>query len=205
MKYIDLTHTFKKTMPVFPGDTEAKLEQVAFFEKNSYNSFHVQTGMHVGTHMDAPFHMLAEGKKLSEFNPDKFIGRGKIIDTGVSKDIDVNLLKNHDIQNGDIVLVHTGHDQKFGTEEYYKSYPEISMAFAEYLVNAGIKILGLDFPSPDGFPYHIHKLLFKNDILIIENLTNLSELLPYSNFNIIALPAKFEAAGAPVRVIAQIL
>ncbi|RLD82941.1 MAG: cyclase family protein, partial [Bacteroidetes bacterium] len=44
-----------------------------------------------------------------------------------------------------------------------------------------------------------------NDILIIENLTNLSELLSYPDFNIIALPAKFEAAGAPVRVIAQIL
>ena len=205
MKYIDLTHTFKEKMPVFPGDVNAKLEQVSFFEKDGYNSFRVDTGMHVGTHMDAPFHMLAEGKKLSDFCPDKFIGRGQIIKASLSEDIDLGLLKNHDIQKGDIVLVHTGHDKKFGTEEYYKSYPEISMAFAEYLVSVGIKILGLDFPSPDGFPYNIHKLLFKNDILIIENLTNLSKLSKYANFNIIALPAKFEAAGAPVRVIAQIL
>lgn len=205
MKYIDLTHTFKKTMPVFPGDHKAKLEQVAFFEKDGYNSFYVNTGMHVGTHMDAPFHMLADGKKLSEFQPDKFIGRGHVIKTDSFKDIDKVLLMNHDIQKGDIVLVHTGHDKKFGTQEYYKSYPEITMAFAEYIVGAGVKILGLDFPSPDGFPYEIHKVLFENDILIIENLANLSELLPHSDFNIIALPAKFEAAGALVRVIAQVL
>ncbi|MEN8120944.1 MAG: cyclase family protein [Bacteroidota bacterium] len=205
MKYIDLTHTFKATMPIFPGDVEARLEQVAFFEKDGYNSFRVDTGMHVGTHIDAPFHMLSNGKKLSEFDPEQFIGRGQVVNAENYDKIDVDLLNNHDIQQGDIVLIHTGHDQKFGTEEYYKSYPEITMAFAEYIVNAGVKILGLDFPSPDGFPYDIHKLLFKNDILIIENLTNLSELLSYTDFNIIALPAKFEAAGAPVRVVAQVL
>ncbi len=63
MKYIDLTHTFKAKMPVFPGDAETKLEQVSFFDKDGYNSFRVDTGMHVGTHMDAPFHMLENGKK----------------------------------------------------------------------------------------------------------------------------------------------
>ncbi len=205
MRYIDLTHTFKTKMPVFPGDHKAKLEQVAFFEKDGYNSFYVNTGMHVGTHMDAPFHMLAAGKKLSEFQPDKFIGKGHVLNVQNFKEIDIDLLMNHDINEGDIVLVHTGHDQTFGTKEYYTSYPIITMAFAEYIVGSGVKIIGFDTPSPDGFPYDIHKLLFKNDILIIENLTNLSELLPYSDFNIIALPAKFEAAGAPVRVVAKVL
>jgi len=205
MKYIDLTHTFKSEMPVFPGDSKIKLEQVSFFEKDGYNSFRVETGMHVGTHMDAPYHMLANGKKLSEFPPEKFIGKGHLIQkTHDFKQIDTNLLMNHDIQKGDIVLVNTNHYKKFGTKEYYESYSEITMAFADYIIACGVKILALDFPSPDTFPYEIHKALFENDILIIENLTNLSELSKYSNFNVIALPAKFEAAGSPVRVVAQV-
>ncbi len=206
MKYIDLTHTFNTEMPVFPGDAEAKLKQVSFFEKEGYNSFRVNTGMHVGTHIDAPFHMRADGKKLSEFPPEKFMGKGHLVQKIHDfKEIDMDLLMSHNIQQDDIVLVNTGHYKKFGTEEYYKSYSEITMAFADYLIGSGVKILGLDFPSPDGFPYKIHKVLFENDILIIENLTNLDELAKYPNFNIIALPAKFETAGAPVRVVAQII
>ena len=206
MNYIDLSHTFKGQLDVFPGDSPAKLEQVSFFEKDGYNSFYVQTGMHVGTHMDAPFHMLPEGKKLTEFPPEKFIGRGRLIqEQNDSKKIDVDLLKGKDIREGDIVLVDTGHYKKFGTADYYKSYPEITIAFADYIISKKVKILALDFPSPDGFPYKIHKALFENEILIIENLTNLATLHAHGKFKITALPAKFEAAGAPVRVVAELL
>lgn len=191
-------------MEVFPGDGAAKLEQVSFLGKDGYNSFYVQTGMHVGTHMDAPFHMLPEGKKLTDFPPEKFIGRGRLIQKQHGfKENDIDLLKRKDIREGDIVLVDTGHYKKFGTADYYKSYPEITMAFADYIIGSKVKILALDFPSPDGFPYKIHKALFENEILIIENLANLAALHAYDKFNIIALPAKFEAAGAPVRVIAE--
>ena len=205
MKYIDLTHAFTAQMPIFPGDVDAKLEQVSFFEKDGYNSFRVETGMHVGTHMDAPFHMLADGKKLSEYAPDKFIGRGHVLNANSCSKIDMDLISAHEIQEGDIVLIYTGFDEKFGTADYYNSYPEITKACVEYIIEIGVKIIGFDSPSPDSSPYDIHKLLFKNDILIIENLTNLSELLEYPNFNIFALPSKFEAAGAPARVIAQVL
>ncbi len=152
------------------------------------------------------FTCLKMEKKLSEFPAEKFIGKGHLIQKNHDfKQIDMDLLMNHNIKEGDIVIVDTGHYKKFGTEEYYKSYPEITMAFANYIIGSGVKILALDFPSPDAFPYEIHKVLFKNEILIIENITNLSELSGYDNFNVIALPAKFEAAGSPVRVIAQIL
>ena len=62
----------------------------------------------------------------------------------------------------------------------------------------------MDTPSPDKYPYKIHKILLKEEILIIENLTNLEELLGVNNFDVIALPAKFYSDGAPIRVIAQI-
>lgn len=204
MKYIDLTHTFKQLMPIYPGDPESELKQTAFIEKNGCNEFQIKTGMHVGTHMDAPLHMLSNGKRLSEYPPEHFFGKGHLIDAR-GKSIDANLLKGKSISKGDIVLVMTGFSNQFGKPEYYESYPEISESFATKMVELGVKIVGMDTPSPDRSPFAIHKLLLKNNILIIENLTHLESLLDYAQFTIVALPAKFDCEAAPVRVIAQLL
>ena len=202
MKYIDLTHTFKKNMPVYPGDPEPELKQITSIDNEGYNDFHVSSGMHVGTHMDAPFHMLPNGKRLSEYSPDHFFGRGHLIDAR-GKLIDADLLEKRKISQGDIVLIMTGFSKKFGTPEYYKSYPEISRAFASKIVGLGVGVIGIDTPSPDRPPFGIHKLLLEGDVLIIENLTNLESLTTYTQFDIVALPVKFDSEAAPVRVIAE--
>lgn len=203
MKYIDLTHTFKQSMPVYPGDPEPELKQIAFADKDGYNDFKITTGMHVGTHMDAPLHMLQNGKRLSEYSVDHFFGKGHLIDAR-GKSIDADLLEGKQISKGDIVLIMTGLSSKFGTSEYYESYPEISEAFASKMVEIGVSIVGMDTPSPDRPPFAIHKLLLGNDVLIIENLTNLEILLEHVQFTVVALPAKFDSEAAPVRVVAQI-
>ncbi len=203
MTYIDLSHTFKDEMPVFPGDSISELKQVAFFDKNGYNSFYIQSGMHVGTHIDAPFHMMPAGKKLSEIKPGHFLGPAKLIDVRNHKKIDIDILKNIEIEKGSILLMHTGHDKYYRSGNYYKNFPVITPAFAEAVIEKGIKIIGFDSPSPDDYPYNVHKLLFANDVLIIENLTGLEQLLHIAEFEIIALPVKYESAGAPVRVIAR--
>ncbi len=203
MNNIDLSHTFKEEMPVFPGDSIAELKQVAFFDKNGYNSFYLQSGMHVGTHIDAPFHMNPEGKKLSEIEPDRFFGKAKVLDVRGQKQIKPDVLSTIEIEKGDILLLHTGHDKYYHTDKYYKNFPVITSGFAETVIEKEIKIIGFDSPSPDDYPYDVHKLLFKNDILIIENLTGLGQLLNITEFEIIALPVKFQSAGAPVRVIAR--
>lgn len=204
MQYIDLTHTFKADMPVYPGDPLPILTQSAEISAAGYNEFHISTGMHVGTHMDSPLHMLENGKKLSEYPAEKFFGKGHLIDARNQKEINADLLAGKLIEAGDIVLMMTGFDKKFGSESYYNDYPEIAESFAQKLVTLGVKIVGMDTPSPDRAPFNIHKILLGNDILIIENLTNLEALLSHEEFDIIALPAKFEAEAAPVRVVAKV-
>lgn len=154
--------------------------------------------------MDAPLHMFENGKKLSGYPAEKFFGKGHLIDARNQKRISAGLLKEKNISPCEIVIVMTEFSQKFGTDSYYNDYPEIEESFAQRLVELGVKIVGMDTPSPDRQPFNIHKILLKNDILIIENLTNLESLLPYEKFEIIALPAKFEADAAPARVIAKI-
>jgi kynurenine formamidase len=54
MKIIDLTHTFTDTMPIFPGDNIPQLKE-NIDTKNNIVHYHLETSMHVGTHMDAPY------------------------------------------------------------------------------------------------------------------------------------------------------
>lgn len=204
MEYIDLTHTFKPGMPVYPGDSSPELIETADdYEGGKIIHYQLKTSMHVGTHMDAPLHMLQNGKKLSEYPADHFFGKGHLIDAR-GKSIDASLLEAKQISKGDIVLIMTGFSSKFGSPEYYESYPEINEAFASKMLEFGVSIVGMDTPSPDRAPFAIHKLLLGKDVLIIENLTNLESLLGHEQFTITALPAKFDAEAAPVRVVAQI-
>lgn len=203
MPFIDLTHTFNQNMPVYPGDPKPEIRHIAHISEHGYNDFEITTGMHVGTHIDAPFHMLANGKQLHEYPVDHFVGKGHVIDAR-DRAIDAELLNEKNISKGDIVLVLTGFSAKYNSPEYFESYPEIGESFAKKLIELGVSMVGMDMCSPDRPPFAIHKLLLKHDVLIIENLTNLEKLLECKTFNIIALPAKFHADAAPARVIAQL-
>jgi len=202
--YIDLTHTFNNEMPVFPGDSAAELVKVADVAKDGVGAYEVKTSMHVGTHMDAPSHMLLGGKNLDEYPAAKFFGRGVVVDARGKSLADVSLLNGLDIKKGDIVLVCFNWSTEFGRDDYYQNYPELSEDFAKKLVDLGVSIVGMDTPSPDRAPYTIHKILLPRDILIIENLNNLVSLLNSKNFEVYALPVKFQAEAAPCRVVAKI-
>ncbi len=204
MKYIDLTHTFTDSMPVYPGDPLPSLSQIAEISKDGYTDFQITTGMHVGTHMDAPLHMVEGGDYLNEVDISRFFARGHVIDAR-HKEINSDLLEGVDIKKGDAILVLTGFAKYFTNPLYYEKYPELSEGFAEKAVALGVSIVGMDIPSPDRSPYRVHKILLGNNILIIENLCNLEELVGVASFEIIALPAKFHSEAAPVRVIAKIV
>lgn len=203
MHYLDLTRTFNNSMPVYPGDPLTELKQNAHLDSDGYNEYHLSTGLHVGTHLDAPLHMIENGKMIDQLSLDRLIGSGKAIRALDRMEIDVDLLKKTNIESGDIVLIQTNHDRHWNTDKYYNDYPILTEAFAQQLVDLKVKLVGLDTPSPDKAPYPIHKILLKHGILIIENLTNLDQL-PEEDLTIFALPAKLTADAAPVRVIAQI-
>lgn len=204
MQYIDLTHTFDEKLPVYPGDLEPELTQSASLESDGYNEYTLKTGLHVGTHMDAPLHMIEGGKRLSEYPAEHLIGPGYLIDARGKTKIDVELFEQTHSLKHSIVLVMTGFNQYYREPRYYEAFPEFTLNFAQKLIDLGVKIVGSDTPSPDREPFAVHKLLLAKDILIIENLTNLELLVDTPNFEVIALPMKLRSEAAPVRVIAQV-
>jgi kynurenine formamidase len=201
---IDLTHTFSENTPVYPGDPPTELHQIAEFHSDGYSDFKLETTMHVGTHIDAPMHMTADGCYVSEINVNSLSANGYLIDARNHNLLPPQLINLNKIQPGDIVLVYTGFGSKFHHPNYFKDYPEFSEKFARLLVEANVSMVGMDTPSPDRSPYMIHKLLLSENILIIENLTNLDKLLGVAQFRVYAFPLKLISDASPARVIAEV-
>lgn len=107
----------------------------------------------------------------------------------------------------DFVLLHTGWSEFWNKGGYFEGYPVLSREAATWISGFRLKGLGIDMISIDregtsDFP--IHRILLEQNILIIENLTNLKGL-PQVGFSFACLPLKFENAdGSPVRAIAVI-
>jgi kynurenine formamidase len=121
-------------------------------------------------------------------------GRGKKI-------IDYEDTLDKLVHAGAIVLILTGWDAKYGTQDYYESHPIITEALAKFLADRKIKMLCLDTPSPDQEPYPIHKLLLAKSIPIAENLKDLSHLDGLA-FKIAAFPLNIEAEASLARIVA---
>lgn len=202
--YIDLSHLISNNMPCYPGDQQVSLNQLSFFQQEGHNNFLLTTGMHSGTHLDGPMHLTSSLTRIDELPLDLFAGKGFLVDVSGQNTIDLPASALEHLSPGSVLLFYTGFDSCYTDSSYYLSYPAISENTAHLLVNKKVKMIGMDFPSPDYAPYNIHKILLNNNILILENLTNLSALLPFREFEILAFPLKIEADSCPVRVVARI-
>lgn len=202
MKYVDLSYEINGDMPVYPGDSAVNLTKTKGYEEDGFNEYTLVSSMHAGTHIDCPMHMMSDERFISEFDLERFIGNAVLLDVRGEMLIDLKDEYYKNIKEGDIVLLYTGWESKYGSNEYYESHPEVSNRFAEFLVQKKIKILGADMPSPDRESFSIHKILLGNNICILENLTNLSKLLYVEGLQVFAQPLKIKAEASLVRAIA---
>ena len=203
-KLIDLSREIYQGMPVYPGDIEVELENDKKLEVDGYENHNLKMGVHAGTHLDLPAHMIKSKNHVSEIELDSLSGEAKLI-YAVGEEL-ITYKEEYDflIEKDDIVLIYTGFAERYGSREYYEEHPVVSRELVQFLLAKQIKMLGFDMPSPDHFPYQIHKLLFENNIFILENLTNLDKLLSYKSFELLVFPLKIRAEAAPVRAAALI-
>ena len=200
-KFIDLSVEINETTPIYPGDPQTKITSAGDLKKDGYQDHYVSIGTHVGTHMDAPAHMIEHGGTLDQMPVDQFVGRGVYVP--IKKAFNLEALKLVEINKDDIVLFHTGQSESYKKLEYFENYPPIPEDIANYLVSKKVKMVGVDMCSVDYEPFPIHKILLGNNILIVENLTNLDQLAD-KEFTVYALPIKLQIDGAPARVIAEL-
>lgn len=196
---IDLSIALDNTTPAYPGDPTISLSLSATFVNDGYVGHALQMGTHTGTHIDAPAHMIEGGDKLGTIALDRFIGPGKLIE-GFS----IEAAQAAQLAAGDIALFYTGTSDRLHEAGYFTDYPAMDATLAEYLIDKGVRLVGVDTCSIDnseGFP--IHKKLLGAGIPLVENLTNLTSLRGAA-FRVYALPLKLDDDGAPARVIAEV-
>jgi len=198
---IDLTLSIDSKTPNWPGDPEIVIKQFSTVEKDAIGKKVLTFHSHFSTHIDAPSHMISNGKTLSDYLMEKFVGECIVLDVRGQKEIETNL---DSVKEGDIVFFLTAHSDKVYEKDYFDRNPVLTPKTAQELVDKKIKMVGLDSPTPDNAPYTLHKLFLKHDILIVENLVNLKELAG-KRFQCYVLPLKIkDGDGAPCRVIGVI-
>jgi kynurenine formamidase len=223
IKLIDLTHTFEEGMPVWPTHPryfKSLCESYEFGDPAYFNQ--ISFGEHNGTHIDSPGHFVAKGKAhyfVDKLKLKKLFGRACIINIpkmfGEKHLLDKKMICEWEKQNGplekdDIVLIRFGVDKSWGLrhkgDNFLKSWGGLSKDGAEYLLDRCVAIVGTDalsIDASDNGKFEAHHVLLENEILILENLTNLDLLPPITC--VIALPLKFKGgSGSPVRAVALV-
>jgi kynurenine formamidase len=205
MKLIDLSHEIEDNMPVYPGDIKTNLLQIKYLSADKHNNHRLDISMHSGTHIDSPMHLTDCKQYISELSLESFIADGCVLD--VRNQAIIKLKAEYDtlVKENSIVLLYTGFDTYYGAKEYYENYPCMDIELCKFLIEKNIKMVGMDIPAPDRYPFEIHKLLFKNNIYVMENLTNLDQLLNVERFEVIAFPLKIKADSSMTRAVARII
>ena len=209
MKVIDLTLTVSEKIPTFPGSPKPHFIEWETIPKDGYNLELLFLSTHTGTHIDAPFHFVKNGKKIHEITPERLVNEAVLIRIGknsnrsISKtDIQNFEQKNGKIENGSTVIFYTGWQKNLNKEFYFTKNPGLSVSAAKYLVSKKINMVGIDSPSIDlgtDSKFSVHHVLAKNNILIVENLANLNKIKS-NNFHLITSPLKLKnATGSPIR------
>jgi len=209
VKVIDLTLTVSEKIPTFPGSPKPHFIEWETIPKDGYNLELLFLSTHTGTHIDAPFHFVKNGKKIHEIAPERLVNEAVLIRIGknsnrsISKtDIQNFEQKNGKIENGSTVIFYTGWQKNLNKEFYFSENPGLSVSAAKYLVSKKINMVGIDSPSIDlgtDSKFSVHHVLAKNNILIVENLANLGKIKS-NNFHLITSPLKLKnATGSPIR------
>jgi len=212
VKHLDLTLTISESIPSFPGSPSPQFLPWSTIKDDDYNLELLFLSSHTGTHLDAPYHFENNGAKIHQVPVTRLIGKGLLIKIKKVKDQTItkkDLLeferKNGNIKNFSSVIFFTDWQKNLNKKFYFTNNPGLSKSAADYLVSKKINLVGIDSPSIDlgrNKSFVAHKIFAKNNILIVENLSNL-EKIPTLDFEFIILPLKLkDATGSPVRAIA---
>jgi arylformamidase len=198
----DISVAFSPGTPAWPGDTPFSCGWAwAMAEGASVNVSRWETSPHVGTHADAPLHVLADGAGADALPLSPFVGAATVVNvSSLSGAISLDALRAAGWRSGYArLLLRT--DASTATGSFPEAWPALAPAAAEALVADGLQLLGVDCPSVDdreSKTLAVHHALFGGGAYVLENL-DLRAIAP-GEWMLIAPPLKVAACdAAPVR------
>ena len=204
-RVVDLSVPVGPATQVYPGDPLPRLTPHATIARDGYNLLAVHLGSQTGTHVDAPFHVRADGAPVDELDPALLVGPAMVVDVrGLGPREPITWARLDGARFAPIVLFHTGWARHYGTPAYF-DHPFLDPEAARRMLDLGVRTFCVDAPSIDPTPdknLPAHLLIADAGGVIGENFRNL-ELVDWPDPFVSCLPVKLAGAdGAPVRAVA---
>jgi arylformamidase len=203
-KLLDVSVPLVAGMPAYPGNPDFELQPVKrIADGGSSNVSRLILGTHTGTHVDAPRHFIDDGVTVDALSLDLLIGRARVVDISRRGGIGAEELAEAGLREDIRVLLKTSNSALWNDTHFHQDYTYITEEGARYLVEQGVKVIGVDYLSVEqykkaGAP--AHRALLSQGVVIIEGL-NLSEAEP-GMYEMYCLPLRVAGGdGGPARVI----
>jgi arylformamidase len=206
MRTYDISLTISPILPTWPGDPNVVLERVEKIEDGSNaNVSRIDMGVHTGTHVDAPYHFIQNGKTVECMNLNLLTGRAYVLHLPDVDTITASVLEQSQIPpRTRRVLFKTRNSTYWKNQEnqFQTDFVGLSADGADYLIRRGVKLVGLDYLSVA--PFHqsrpTHEILLSAGVVILEGL-DLSGVTQ-GRYTLYCLPLKLAGSdGAPARAI----
>ena len=180
-KVIDISVCISKDTPVYPGDPKPEIEKIASIQKDGFAVSRITFGSHTGTHIDAPSHVIENGRTIDQLPLDKLIGSALVLDFSEKgeaiggNDLDVAYKRFGNTVSSTILLVKT----RDSCEGRYTSFsgPSIDRTVyldesaVEWIIKNGFEVVGIDVLSVDAQSQTVvHRLLLGKGVIIVEYL-----------------------------------
>lgn len=205
--WIDISHPLWHGMPKLSLLPEVELDTYAKLSDGAHVTSSVLTvPLHAGTHIDAPCHIVEGGKSIDQIPQERFQGPGVVATVrrkpGELITVDDVLNGGPAPQRGDMLLINSGWGELFESPQYH-DHPSVDPELADWAVELGLSLVGVDFISPD-LPLSrrenppdlkVHKTLLGNDVLIAENLVGLYRVPP-QRLNVYSFPVLVRGGDA---------
>ena len=203
-KLLDVSVPLASGMPSYPGNPEFELQPIKrIADGGSSNVSRLVMGTHSGTHVDAPKHFIDEGVGVDALPLDLLIGRARVIEIGHRGGVGAEDLAAAGLREDIRVLLKTPNSRLWSSTTFHEDYAHVTEEGARYLVEQGVKLVGVDYLSVEQFKKPgapAHHTLLSNGVIIIEGL-NLAEA-EAGMYEMYCLPLPVAGGdGAPARVV----
>lgn len=203
-RFLDVSVPLGTGIPAYPGNPAFELQPVKrIAEGGSSNVSRLVLGTHTGTHVDAPWHFFDDGPGADALALELLIGRARVIQIGRRGGIGREDLAGAGLREDIRVLLKTANSGFWSGEPFRPDYAHLTEAGAKYLVEQGVKVVGIDYLSIEEFKKPgapAHRALLSAGVVIIEGL-NLAAA-EEGAYEMYCLPLRIVGGdGAPARVV----
>jgi kynurenine formamidase len=216
-RLVELSHVIEAgmvTLPSLPGPEitthlSREASQASYAPGTTFEIGRISMVANTGTYVDSPYHRFAEGADLAQVGLDRLAELPAVVVSVIEsarRDVTPEALSAQDVR-GRAVLLHTGDDSRFGTPEYVHDAAFLSRDGAEWLVEHGAVLVGIDAANIDDMgdaTRPAHTILLEAGIPVVEHLTGLGQLPP-TGATFSAAPPRVRGFGTfPVRAFASL-